>query len=248
MRRRLLHGLVGERRPADLNAGLEVAGRVDLVFHLASPASPVDYLRLPLQTMKASSLGTRNALALARERGAHFVLAPTSEVYGDPLRHPQHEGYWGNVNPVGPRSVYGEAKRFTEVLTMAKGEAHDTNVAIVRIFNTYGPRIRPDDGRAVPTFLQQALAGEPLTVAGDGSQTHSLTYVDDIVAGLVALARSSLTGPVNIGNDDELTVLALADLVVELTGSASTIRFVARPADNPSVRCPDIRLTLDALG
>lgn len=223
-------------------------GRFDLVLHFACPASPADYLRLPLQTLDVGSTGTRNALERARADGARFLLASTSEVYGDPLEHPQHEGYWGNVNPVGPRSVYDESKRFAEALVTAHRGVHGTDTAIVRIFNTYGPRMRTGDGRAVPTFIAQALDGMPLTVAGDGSQTRSLCYVDDTVDGVLALAASRESGPVNIGGTDEITVLELARRVVELTGSASRIRFVDRPADDPRRRRPDIRLARERLG
>ncbi|UYQ65041.1 UDP-glucuronic acid decarboxylase family protein [Streptomyces peucetius] len=219
----------------------------DLVLHFASPASPADYLRLPLHTMEAGSLGTRNALALAHECGARFLLASTSEVYGDPQQHPQNERYWGNVNPVGPRSVYDEAKRFGEALTTAQADAHGTDTGIVRLFNTYGPRMRGYDGRAVPTFIRQALAGEPLTVTGDGRQTRALCYVDDTVRGILAAAAHGLRGPVNIGNPVEITMLDLARLVIELTGSTSEIRFIERPTDDPAVRCPDITLARDKL-
>ncbi|ATW51160.1 epimerase [Streptomyces peucetius subsp. caesius ATCC 27952] len=219
----------------------------DLVLHLASPASPADYLRLPLHTMEAGSLGTRNALALAHASGARFLLASTSEVYGDPQQHPQSERYWGNVNPVGPRSVYDESKRFGEALTTAQAHAHGTDTGIVRLFNTYGPRMRGYDGRAVPTFVRQALAGEPLTVTGDGRQTRSLCYVDDTVRGILAAAAHGLRGPVNIGNPTEITMLDLARLVIELTGSTSEIRFIERPTDDPAVRCPDITLARDKL-
>ncbi|MFJ6213461.1 NAD-dependent epimerase/dehydratase family protein [Streptomyces sp. NPDC092296] len=227
---------------ADVCEPFEVEGPVDLVLHFASPASPADYLRLPLHTLDTGSLGTRNVLALAREHQARLVLASTSEVYGDPLRHPQPEDYWGNVNPVGPRSVYDEAKRFAEALTTADIAVRGTNAAIVRLFNTYGPRMRARDGRAVPTFIRQALAGEPLTVTGDGSQTRSLTYVDDTVRGVLALAGSDLAGPVNIGNPAELTMTELARLVIRLTGSSSELRFIERPTDDPAVRRPDITL------
>ncbi|MGW3071306.1 MULTISPECIES: UDP-glucuronic acid decarboxylase family protein [unclassified Kitasatospora] len=227
---------------ADVADGLDIAQPTDMVFHLASPASPADYLRLPVHTLETGSLGTRNGLELARRHGARFLLASTSEVYGDPLQHPQSESYWGNVNPIGPRSVYDEAKRFAEALTTAEGRADDVNTAIVRLFNTYGPRMRSHDGRAVPTFIRQALAGEPLTVSGDGSQTRSLTYVDDTVEGIVAMAESELSGPVNLGNDAEMSVLALAELVIELTGSRSPIEFIERPIDDPAVRRPDITL------
>ncbi|MEU9984516.1 UDP-glucuronic acid decarboxylase family protein [Streptomyces sp. NPDC050856] len=220
----------------------------DLVLHFASPASPADYLRLPLHTLEAGSLGTRHALALAHGSGARFLLASTSEVYGDPQQHPQNERYWGNVNPVGPRSVYDEAKRFGEALTTAQADAHGTDTGIVRLFNTYGPRMRGHDGRAVPTFVRQALAGEPLTVTGDGRQTRSLCYVDDTVRGVLAAAASGLRGPVNIGNPAEVTMLDLARLVIALTGSRSEIRFIERPTDDPAVRCPDITLARDKLG
>ncbi|MFD7702034.1 NAD-dependent epimerase/dehydratase family protein [Streptomyces caelestis] len=220
----------------------------DLVLHFASPASPADYLRLPLHTMETGSLGTRNALRLAHDAEARFVLASTSEVYGDPQQNPQDERYWGHVNPVGPRSVYDEAKRFGEALTTAHAETHGTDTCIVRLFNTYGPRMRGHDGRAVPTFVRQALAGEPLTVTGDGLQTRSLCYVDDTVAGVLAAAGHGMRGPVNIGNPGEITMLALARLVVALTGSRSEIRYIERPVDDPAVRCPDITLARDKLG
>ncbi|MFF8278959.1 NAD-dependent epimerase/dehydratase family protein [Streptomyces lateritius] len=219
----------------------------DLVLHFASPASPADYLRLPLHTLEVGSLGTRNALGVAHGSGARFVLASTSEVYGDPQEHPQNERYWGNVNPVGPRSVYDEAKRFGEALTTAEASAHGTDTAIVRLFNTYGPRMRGYDGRAVPTFIRQALAGEPLTVTGDGLQTRSLCYVDDTVRGILATAAHTMRGPVNLGNPTEITMLDLARWIVELTGSRSEIRFIERPTDDPAVRCPDITLARDKL-
>jgi dTDP-glucose 4,6-dehydratase len=232
----------------DVTRPLFVAGEVDLVLHLASAASPVDYLRLPLETLEVGAVGTHNALGLAEDKGARFVLASTSEVYGDPLQHPQSEDYWGNVNPVGPRSVYDEAKRYAEALTTAYRRSHGVDTAIVRIFNTYGPRMRPHDGRAIPTFIRQALAGDPLTVAGDGSQTRSVCYVDDTVAGILALAASEFAGPVNIGGSRELTVLRLAETVRDLTGSASPIEFVARPVDDPAVRQPDTTLARRRLG
>ncbi|MEU7062411.1 UDP-glucuronic acid decarboxylase family protein [Streptomyces sp. NPDC053429] len=232
---------------ANVSEPFTVPRRPDLVLHLASPASPADYLRLPLHTMEAGSLGTRNALELAHRSEARFLLASTSEVYGDPQEHPQNERYWGNVNPVGPRSVYDEAKRFGEALTTAEAGFHGTDTAIVRLFNTYGPRMRGYDGRAVPTFIRQALAGEPLTVTGDGLQTRSLCYVDDTVAGILAMAAHGMRGPVNIGNPTEITMLELARLVIELTGSDSEIRFIERPTDDPSVRCPDITLARDKL-
>ena len=233
---------------ADVTEEFDIAGPVDLVVHLASPASPPDYLRLPLHTLQTGSRGTANMLELARRHRARFVLTSTSEVYGDPLEHPQREAYWGNVNPVGPRSVYDEAKRFAEALTMAEHSAHGVDIAIARLFNTYGPRMRRHDGRAVPTFIRQALAGEPLTVAGDGAQTRCLTYVDDTVSGVLALADSELTGPVNIGNDTEASVLDIARLIIDLTGSASAIRFVERPTDDPARRRPDIGLAREKLG
>jgi dTDP-glucose 4,6-dehydratase len=227
---------------ADVSQGMPVDGPVDAVMHFASPASPRDYLARPLETLAAGSEGTRHALTLAAAHGARFVLASTSEVYGDPREHPQPETYWGNVNPVGRRSVYDEAKRFAEALTMAWNRARDTDVGIVRIFNTYGPRLRPDDGRVVSNFLTQAIEGRPLTVYGDGSQTRSLCFVDDEVAGILALLDSDLTGPVNIGNPDELTVLELARTIVTLTGSSSTIEYAPLPPDDPARRCPDIAL------
>ncbi|MFD5101804.1 NAD-dependent epimerase/dehydratase family protein [Streptomyces albidochromogenes] len=232
---------------ANVSEPFHVARPPDLVLHFASPASPADYLRLPLHTMEAGSLGTRNALALAHGAGARFLLASTSEVYGDPQQHPQNERYWGNVNPVGPRSVYDEAKRFGEALTTAEADAQGTDTGIVRLFNTYGPRMRGYDGRAVPTFIRQALAGEPLTVTGDGLQTRSLCYVDDTVSGILAAAAHGMRGPVNIGNPNEITMLELARLVIELTGSRSEISFIERPTDDPAVRCPDITLALDKL-
>ncbi|MGA5898721.1 NAD-dependent epimerase/dehydratase family protein [Streptomyces venetus] len=232
----------------DPEALADLPGRFDLVLHFACPASPVDYLRLPLETLDVGSTGTRLALERARADGARFVLASTSEVYGDPLEHPQREGYWGNVNPVGPRSVYDESKRFAEALVTAHRGARGTDAAIVRIFNTYGPRMRTGDGRAVPTFVTQALDGMPLTVAGDGGQTRSLCYVDDTVDGVLALAASAETGPVNIGGDDEITMLELARRIIELTGSASRVRHVGRPVDDPARRRPDTRLARERLG
>ncbi|MER7057793.1 NAD-dependent epimerase/dehydratase family protein [Streptomyces sp. NPDC000351] len=222
-------------------------GRFDLVLHFACPASPADYLRLPLETLDVGSTGTRNALERARADGARFLLASTSEVYGDPLEHPQRESYWGNVNPIGPRSVYDESKRFAEALVTAHRQVHGTDAAIVRIFNTYGPRMRTGDGRAVPTFIAQALDGMPLTVAGDGGQTRSLCYVDDTVDGVLALAASGESGPMNIGGADEITMLELARRVVELTGSGSRIRFVERPVDDPGRRKPDTTLARERL-
>lgn len=231
----------------DVTDYVHVPGPVDLVCHFASPASPADYLRLPIDTLKVGSLGTLHSLGLALDKGARYILASTSEVYGDPLQHPQHEDYWGNVNPVGPRGVYDEAKRFSEATTTAYRNSRRVDTGIVRIFNTFGPRMRPDDGRAIPTFIRQALAGEPLSVAGDGSQTRSVCYVDDTVAGILALARSDHPGPVNIGNADELSVLELAERIRYLAGSESTIRFVDRPVDDPGVRRPNTSLAREVL-
>ncbi len=233
---------------ADIAQEVPVDGPVDGVFNLASPASPPDYLALPLETLAVGSEGTRHGLELAHRHGVRYLLASTSEVYGDPDVHPQTESYWGNVNSVGPRSVYDEAKRFAEALTMGYHRTLGTNVGIVRIFNTYGPRLRPDDGRVVSNFLVQALNGEPLTVYGDGSQTRSLCYVDDEVRGLIALFDSDLTGPVNIGNPDEYTVLELAHTVVELLGSSSEVVHLPLPVDDPTRRRPDITLARTALG
>ncbi|MCX5397196.1 NAD-dependent epimerase/dehydratase family protein [Streptomyces sp. NBC_00102] len=232
----------------DVNDKLAVAGEVDVVFHLASPASPVDYLRHPIETLSVGSVGTLNALELARERGARFVLASTSEVYGDPHQHPQTEAYWGNVNPIGPRSVYDEAKRFAEAATAAYRREYGADTAIVRIFNTFGPRMRTDDGRAVPAFVTRALTGQSLHVAGDGRQSRSLCYVDDTVAGLLAVAASSHPGPVNLGTEDERTVMDIARLVLDLTGSAAGIEFVAMPEDDPGRRRPDTTLAREAFG
>jgi dTDP-glucose 4,6-dehydratase len=232
----------------DLSEFVHVVGKVDVVLHFASPASPVDYLQLPIQTLKVGSIGTLHALGLAKEKGARFVLASTSEVYGDPQVHPQPESYWGHVNPVGPRGVYDEAKRFSEAMTMAYRSSHRLDTGIVRIFNTYGPRMRPNDGRAIPTFVRQALRQEPITVAGDGSQTRSVCYVDDLVDGIVRMTRSGHSGPMNIGNPDEFSVLALAEMVRDLAGSHSPIEFVERPVDDPTVRQPDISLARAELG
>ncbi|MFD7703706.1 UDP-glucuronic acid decarboxylase family protein [Streptomyces caelestis] len=232
----------------DVTECLDVAGRVDAVYHLASPASPRDYLRLPVETLLVGSYGTRNALELARRHDAAFLLASTSEVYGDPQVHPQPEGYWGNVNPVGPRSVYDEAKRFGEALTTAYRRTHGVRTTIVRIFNTYGPRMRADDGRAVPAFVTQALAGLPLTVTGDGSQTRSLCYVDDLVTGLVAALEAGVPGPVNLGNPEEVTMRRLALAVREVCGSSSPVTFVPRPQDDPRLRRPDVSAARRELG
>jgi dTDP-glucose 4,6-dehydratase len=213
---------------------------VDFVYHLASPASPIDYARLPLQTLKVGSYGTHNALGLAKFKRARFLLASTSEVYGDPQVHPQPETYWGNVNPIGPRGVYDEAKRYSEAMAMAYHRQQGVDTTIARIFNTYGPRMRPNDGRAVPTFVRQALEGKPLTVFGDGSQTRSFCYVDDLVRGLVALAESSEHLPVNLGNPGEFTLNELAEAVLRVTGSKSEVVYEALPVDDPQVRQPDI--------
>jgi dTDP-glucose 4,6-dehydratase len=232
----------------DVTEHLDVDEAVDFVFHLASPASPIDYLRLPLQTLKVGSYGTHNALGLAKFSRARFLLASTSEVYGDPAIHPQPETYWGNVNPIGPRGVYDEAKRYAEALTMAYHRQQGVDTCIVRIFNTFGSRMRPNDGRAIPTFLRQALAGEPLTVFGDGSQTRSFCYVDDLIRGIVLLAKSGEHLPVNIGNPQELSLLELAQTVVRVTGSKSEIVFEALPVDDPQVRQPDITRARQLLG
>jgi dTDP-glucose 4,6-dehydratase len=232
----------------DITQHLEVEGPVDFVYHLASPASPIDYLRLPLQTLKVGSYGTHNALGLAKFKRARFLLASTSEVYGDPQVHPQPESYWGHVNPIGPRGVYDEAKRYAEALAMAYHRQQGVDTAIVRIFNTYGSRMRPHDGRAIPNFVRQAQENSPLTVYGDGSQTRSFCYVDDLVRGLVLLAESGEHLPVNIGNPDEFTLLELAELVVRLTGSKSEIVFEALPVDDPQVRQPDITRAKQLLG
>jgi dTDP-glucose 4,6-dehydratase len=232
----------------DVSNYIDVAGAVDAVLHFASPASPRDYLEHPIKTLKVGSLGTHNTLGLAKDKGARYFLASTSEVYGDPLEHPQKETYWGHVNPIGPRGVYDEAKRFAEAMTMAYHRSHGVDVRIVRIFNTYGERMRPLDGRVVSNFIVQALAGKPLTVYGDGSQTRSFCYVDDEVRGLLALLDSDYVGPVNIGNPDEFTVLELAEIVLEVTGSSSEIVFESLPVDDPAQRRPDITLAREVLG
>jgi len=221
---------------------------IDFVYHLASPASPIDYLRLPLATLKVGSYGTHHTLGLAKIHRARFLIASTSEVYGDPKVHPQPESYWGHVNPIGPRGVYDEAKRYAEALTMAYHRQQGVDTAIVRIFNTYGPRMRPHDGRAIPTFLRQALQDRPITVFGDGSQTRSFCYVEDEIRGLIALSESGYHQPVNIGNPDEFTLLELAQAVIEVTGSKSEIIFEALPTDDPQVRQPDITLAREILG
>jgi dTDP-glucose 4,6-dehydratase len=232
----------------DVTDYLHVSGPVDLVLHFASPASPVDYLKFPVETLNVGSIGTWHALGLAREKQARFLLASTSEVYGDPQVHPQPETYWGHVNPVGPRGVYDEAKRYAEAMTTAYRTARGVDTAIVRIFNTFGPRMRPDDGRAIPTFIRQALAGEPVTVTGDGQQTRSVCYVDDLVRGILALAMSGHPGPVNVGNPHELTVARIAEDVVKACGSSSPIRYIDRPVDDPQVRRPDATMAREVLG
>ncbi|MFF2780217.1 UDP-glucuronic acid decarboxylase family protein [Streptomyces sp. NPDC058052] len=237
-----------EFRHTDVSVSLEVPGRVDAVAHLASPASPPDYLRRPLETLAVGSRGTENALDLAQRHGARFVLASTSEIYGDPLVHPQEETYWGNVNSIGPRSVYDEAKRYAEAVSAAYRRTHGVDVGIARIFNTYGPRMRPHDGRVVSSFITQALTGEPLTIYGDGGQTRSFCYVDDLVRGLVALLDSSEFGPFNLGNPVERTVSELARLVLEMTGSPSEVKHHPLPADDPVRRRPDITRAREVLG
>jgi dTDP-glucose 4,6-dehydratase len=232
----------------DITAPYFIEEPVDIVYHLASPASPIDYLRLPLHTLKVGSYGTHHTLGLAKFKRARFLLASTSEVYGDPQVHPQPETYWGHVNPIGPRGVYDEAKRYGEALTMAYHGQQGLDTAIARIFNTYGPRMRPNDGRAVPTFLRQALANRPITVYGDGSHTRSFCYVSDQIRGLIALAESRYHDPVNIGNPDEFTLLELAEAVKEVTGSSSEIVFEALPTDDPKQRRPDIALAQELLG
>lgn len=224
----------------DVTNYIYVSGHIDAILHFASPASPIDYLELPIQTLKVGSLGTHKGLGLARVKAARFLLASTSEVYGDPLVHPQPEDYWGNVNPIGPRGVYDEAKRFAEALTMAYHRSHGVATRIVRIFNTYGPRMRLGDGRVVPNFITQALRGEALTVYGAGSQTRSFCFVDDLVEGIVRLLRSDCTQPVNLGNPHELSVREFAETIIRLTGSASPIVFQPLPVDDPKVRQPDV--------
>ena len=246
-------------RHVDVTGPIAFEGPLDWVLHFASPASPRDYLDHPIHTLKVGALGTLNGLGLAKAKGAGFLLASTSEVYGDPLVHPQVEDYWGNVNPIGPRGVYDEAKRYAEALVMAYHRAHGVPTRIVRIFNTYGPRMRRDDGRAVPAFIAQGLAGEPLTVHGDGSQTRSLCFVDDLVDGIVRLLMAGgdtpaaggsdpVAHPVNLGNPEEVTVLTLAQRIRDLTGGGSSISFVERPVDDPGQRCPDISKARDLLG
>ncbi len=232
----------------DVSRHITVDGALDGVLHFASPASPVDYLKLPIQTLKVGALGTHNALGVAKAKGARFLLASTSEVYGDPQVHPQPESYWGHVNPIGPRGVYDEAKRFAEALTMAYHTSHGLDTRIVRIFNTYGPRMRPHDGRVVSNFIVQALHGEPLTVYGDGSQSRSFCYVDDLIEGIVRLLERGGAEPVNVGNPGEFTVRQLADLVLRLTGSRSPVVFQPLPTDDPRQRRPDIGRARQLLG
>lgn len=236
-----------EWRRVDVTAPIWVEGPVAAVLHFASPASPVDYLRLPIQTLEVGSIGTLNALGLARDKGARFLLASTSESYGDPQIHPQPESYWGHVNPVGPRGVYDEAKRFGEAATMAFRRAQDVDTAIIRIFNTHGPRMRPNDGRAIPAFVTQALTGRPLTVAGDGSQTRSIIYVDDLIEGIMRMLQSDHPGPMNLGNPHEVSILELARIIARLVGSDEEVTFVPRPQDDPHVRQPDITLARTTL-
>ncbi len=232
----------------DVSKPFEVEGSVDYVLHFASPASPIDYLELPIQTLKVGSLGTHNSLGLAKAKGARYLLASTSETYGDPLVHPQPETYWGNVNPVGPRGVYDEAKRFAEAMTMAYHRFHGLETRIVRIFNTYGPRMRPRDGRVVPAFIQQSLLGEPLSVFGDGSQTRSFCYVDDLIEGIFRLLMSNEVLPTNIGNPHEMTILQFAERIRTLVGSSSPIDFRPLPEDDPKTRQPDITKARRVLG
>jgi len=232
----------------DVTTYVDCLGRLDEVYHFASPASPADFERIPIPILKVGALGTYNALGLAKARGARLMLASTSEVYGDPLVHPQPEGYWGNVNPIGIRGVYDEAKRYAESITMAYHRHHGVDTRIVRIFNTYGPRMRPDDGRMIPNFIQQALSGQPLTVYGDGNQTRSVQYVDDLVEGVIRLMRSPEVHPVNIGNPVEHTVKEVAALILELSNSASELVYEPLPQDDPKQRCPDITRAREVLG
>jgi len=231
----------------DISLPLEVNEDIDYVLHFASPASPVDYAQLPIQTLKVGSMGTHNALGIARSKKAVFMLASTSEVYGDPLVHPQKESYWGNVNPIGPRGVYDEAKRFAEALTMAYHSAHGMDTKIARIFNTYGPQMRKKDGRAVPNFITQSLANQSITVYGDGKQTRSFCYISDLIEGIYRLMLSDVNSPVNLGNSDEYTVLELANKIIKLSGSGSEITFKPLPVDDPKTRCPDISMAKQVL-
>ncbi len=244
---RLLQYPSFELRRHDISKSLEIAGSLEYVLHFASPASPPDYLRFPIETLKTGSLGTLHALEIAKHKNAKFLLASTSEVYGDPSVHPQPECYWGNVNCVGPRSVYDEAKRFAEALTTATHREHRLDTRIVRIFNSFGPRMRRDDGRAIPNFITQALSGEPITIYGDGSQTRSFCYISDLVDGIRRLMDSGLQEPVNLGKPEEISLLDLAKMIVRLTNSSSPLVFKPLPADDPKQRCPDIRLAQQAL-
>ncbi len=232
----------------DVTTYIDVPGGLDEIYHFASPASPADFERIPIPILKVGALGTYNTLGLAKAKGARFMLASTSEVYGDPLVHPQPEGYWGNVNPIGVRGVYDEAKRYAEAITMAYHRHHGVDTRIARIFNTYGPRMRPDDGRMIPNFISQALAGEPLTVYGDGSQTRSVQYVDDLVEGVFRLMRSEERRPVNVGNPVEYTVSEVAGVILDLSGSASELIYEPLPEDDPKQRCPDITRARESLG
>lgn len=232
----------------DVTEFVHVSGPLDMILHFASPASPIDYLEMPIQTLKVGAMGTHKVLGLAKEKGARFFIASTSEVYGDPLIHPQKEEYWGNVNPIGTRGVYDEAKRFAEAITMAYHRYHNVDTRIIRIFNTYGPRMRLNDGRVVPAFIGQALRGEPLTIFGDGQQTRSFCYVDDLVEGIVRLASSSMTHPMNIGNPAEITIQQFAEEILAITGSKSEISYVPLPEDDPKVRQPDITKAKELLG
>jgi dTDP-glucose 4,6-dehydratase len=232
----------------DVTKEISVEGDVDWIFHLASPASPIDYLEHPIHTLKVGGLGTLNALGLAKAKSASFFLSSTSEVYGDPLEHPQKETYWGNVNPIGPRGVYDEAKRYAEAMTMAYHRVHNIPVRIVRIFNTFGPRMRRHDGRAVPNFIDQSIQGQPLTVHGDGTQTRSLCYVDDLIEGFWRFVNTDFTGPVNLGNPREVNMLQLAEMIASLAGADSEVVFHERPVDDPEVRKPDITVAREKLG
>lgn len=233
---------------ADITRGLDIGGPLDWVFHFASPASPRDYLEHPIETLEVGALGSLECLRLAQRKGAGVFLASTSEVYGDPKVHPQPESYWGNVNPIGPRSVYDEGKRFAEAATMAYHRVHGLPVRIIRIFNTYGPRMRRQDGRAVPAFIDQALRGEPITVHGDGSQTRSLCYVDDLIEGISRVLHTELTGPINLGSTEEVSMAQLAELIRSLAGTESRVEFTERPVDDPEMRRPDPSMARDVLG
>jgi dTDP-glucose 4,6-dehydratase len=232
----------------DVTEFIHVSGPVDFVLHFASPASPIDYLQLPIETLKVGSIGTLHTLGLAKEKNARYLIASTSETYGDPKVHPQPESYWGHVNPVGPRGVYDEAKRFAEAMTMAYRRYHEVDTAIIRIFNCHGPRMRPNDGRAIPTFIRQALQGDPITVAGDGTQTRSIQYVDDLVEGVIRMLASGHPGPMNIGNPHEISMMELAWAVRDLCFSDSEVVFIPRPEDDPTIRQPDITLAREVLG